>query len=155
MTFGRLRSYAHRLILKLDPDAARKRKEAARQDAHVRRFWEDSGNAGMVAPELPPDEVLASWHVEQRALDLRAAGMPGTLRELRVQAYLDLPAPRGAVPYRPRSGQGREEWSLDLMADLDLKGEGDSSMPGNRQPGPGVWGGVPGDPRDMAKAGLP
>jgi len=37
------------------------------------------------------DEILASWqHVEQRALDLRAAGMPGTLRELRVRAYLDL-----------------------------------------------------------------
>jgi hypothetical protein len=59
------------------------------------------------------------------------------------------------VPYRPRSGQGREELFLDLMADLDLKGEGDSSMPANRQSCPGVWGGVPGDPRDMAKAGLP
>ncbi len=45
----------------------------------------------MVARELPPDEVLASWqHVQQRALDLRAAGMPGTLQELRVLAYLDL-----------------------------------------------------------------
>ena len=43
----------------------------------MRRFREDSGNAGMVARELPPDEVLASWqHVEQRALDLRAAGVP-------------------------------------------------------------------------------
>ena len=57
----------------------------------MRRFREDSGNAGMVARELPSDEVLASWqHVEQRALDLRAAGMPGTLQELRVRAYLDL-----------------------------------------------------------------
>jgi len=28
-------------------------------------------------------------------------------------------------------------------------------MPGNRQSCLGVWGGVPGDPRDMAKAGLP
>jgi Domain of unknown function (DUF222) len=90
-TFGQLRGYAHRLVLKLDPDAARKRKEAARREAHVRRFREGSGNAGMVARELPPDEVLASWqHVEQRALDLRAAGLPGTLRELRVRAYLDL-----------------------------------------------------------------
>jgi Domain of unknown function (DUF222) len=156
LTFGKLRAAAHRLVLELDPESARRRKETARQDAHVRRFREDSGNAGMVARELPPDEVLASWqHVEQRALDLRAAGVPGTVQELRVRAYLDLPAPRGAVPYRPRSGQGREELSLDLMADLDLKGEGDSSMPGNRRPGPGVWGGVPGDPRDMAKAGLP
>ena len=97
MTFGRLRSHAHRLILKLDPEAAKKRKEAARQDAHVRRFREDSGNAGMVARELPPDEVLASWqHVEQRALDLRAAGLPGTPQELRVRAYLDLPQERDA-----------------------------------------------------------
>ena len=91
LTFGQLRSKAHRLVLKLDPDAARKRKEQARQDARVRRFREDSGNAGMEARELPPDEVLASWqHVEQRALDLRAAGMSGTLADLRVQAYLDL-----------------------------------------------------------------
>jgi hypothetical protein len=90
-TFGELRSAAHRLVLKLDPESARRRKEAARQDAHVRRFREDSGNAGMVARELPPDEVLASWqHIEQRALDLRAAGVPGTVQELRVRAYLDL-----------------------------------------------------------------
>src|SRR5580693_2049791 len=91
MTFGELRSAAHKLVLKLDPEAARKRKEAAKREAHVRRFREESGNAGMVARELPSDEVLASWqHVEQRALDLRAAGMPGNLQELRVQAYLDL-----------------------------------------------------------------
>jgi Domain of unknown function (DUF222) len=90
-TFGQLRYAAHRLVLKLDPDAARRRKQAATREAHVRRFREDSGNAGMVARELPPDEVLASWqHVEQRALDLRAAGLPGTLTELRVRAYLDL-----------------------------------------------------------------
>ena len=91
MTFGELRHAAHKLVLKLDPEAARKRKEAARSEAHVRRFREASGNAGMVARELPSDQVLASWqHVEQRALDLRTAGMPGTLQELRVTAYLDL-----------------------------------------------------------------
>jgi hypothetical protein len=48
-------------------------------------------------------------------------------------ALAEATAPRGAVLYRPRSGQGWEELSLDLMADLDLKGEGDNSMPGNRQ----------------------
>jgi hypothetical protein len=90
-TFGKLRSAAHRLVLKLDPDAAQRRKEAARRETHVRPFREASGNAGMIAREMPSDEVLASWqHVEQRALDLRAAGVPGTLRELRVRAYLDL-----------------------------------------------------------------
>jgi hypothetical protein len=90
--YGELRYAAHRLVLKLDPDAARKRKEAAaKHEAEVRRFRESSGNAGMIARELPCDEVLASWqHVDQRAHDLRAAGMPGSLRELRIQAYLDL-----------------------------------------------------------------
>ena len=99
LTFGQLRSKAHRLVLRLDPDAARKRKEQARQDARVRRFREDSGNAGMEARELPPDEVLASWqHVEQRALDLRAAGMAGPLADLRVRAYLDLLQERDSRP---------------------------------------------------------
>src|SRR5260370_777772 len=70
-SFGQLRSAAHRLGLKLDPESAQRRKDAARNEAHVRRFREDSGNAGMIARELPPDEVLASCqHVDQRALDL-------------------------------------------------------------------------------------
>ncbi|MGD0602541.1 MAG: DUF222 domain-containing protein, partial [Streptosporangiaceae bacterium] len=106
-TYGELRAAAARLVLKLDPDSAERRKQARRKEAHVRPFREDSGNAGMTARELPSDEVLASWqHVDQRARDLRAAGVPGTLRELRVRAYLDLlqerdcrdtlPAPSGA-----------------------------------------------------------
>ena len=53
--------------------------------------------------------------------------------ELVVKFKAATAAPRGAVLYRPRSGQGLEEVSLDLMADLDPKGEGDNSMPGNRQ----------------------
>ena len=79
------------MVLKLDPEAAARQKEAGRRNAHVQTFREDSGNAGLIARELPCDEVLASWqHVDQRAHDLRAAGMPGSLRELRIQAYLDL-----------------------------------------------------------------
>ena len=91
LTFGKLRSAAHRLVLNLDPEAAARQKDAGRRNAHVQTFREPSGNAGMIARELPSDEVLASWqHIEQRALDLRAAGIPGTLEELRVRAYLDL-----------------------------------------------------------------
>ena len=54
-----------------------RQKDAGRRNAYVHPFREPSGNAGMIARELPCDEVLASWqHVEQRALDLRAAGTP-------------------------------------------------------------------------------
>jgi hypothetical protein len=91
MTFGELRSYASKLVLKLDPQAAKKRKEQARRDTRVRSYREDSGNAGISGREMPSVEVLASMqHVAARARQLRAAGMPGTWEELKVRALLDL-----------------------------------------------------------------
>jgi len=99
MTYGELRYAARKLVLTLDPEAVRKQKEAAKRDTHVRRFREESGHGGMVARELPSDELLASWqHIEQRALDLRAAGLDGTLEELRVRAFLDLLQGRDTLP---------------------------------------------------------
>jgi hypothetical protein len=90
-TYAELRAAAAKLVLKLDPDSFERRKQARRREAHVRPFREESGNAGMTARELPADQVLAGWqNIEQRALDLRAAGIPGSLRELRNLAYLDL-----------------------------------------------------------------
>jgi hypothetical protein len=134
-TFGQLRAYAHRVVLKLDPDAARKRKEAAGREAHVRRFREASGNAGMVARELPPDEVLASWqHVEQRALDLRAAGVPGTVQELRVRAYLDLLQERDSRTALDDPGQNSDP---DGNADPDEPGGPGGCGPGDNPGGPG------------------
>jgi hypothetical protein len=87
-TFSELRHAAHKLILKLDPDAARKRKEAARGQAHVRPFRERSGNAGMVARELPSDEVLAS------SLAARRAARPGPARRRPARQPARTPHPR-------------------------------------------------------------
>jgi hypothetical protein len=111
-TPGQLRARARRLVLRLDPDSARRRRDAARSHAELRKFAERSGNAGMVAHELPADEALASWqHIEQRALDLRAAGVPGNLQDLRVRAYLDLTQERdsrtAAAPV-PSLGQDQD-----------------------------------------------
>jgi hypothetical protein len=156
LTFGQLRSYAHRLVLKLDPEAARKRKEAARREAQVRRFREASGNAGMVARELPPDEVLASWqHVEQRALDLRAAGLPGSLQELRVQAYLDLlqerdsrAAPASSPENADPAGNGDPGEHGDPGENAnpaDNCGPGGIAGPGGPGGPDGAGGGRPGD----------
>jgi Domain of unknown function (DUF222) len=74
-TFGELRYYAHRLVLKLDPESALRRKEQARQDAHVRAFRESSGNAGMVARELPPDGVKQAQGLAARNARTRRAAM--------------------------------------------------------------------------------
>jgi hypothetical protein len=90
-TYGQLRQAATKLVLKLDPEAVRKRKERARHEATVRHFREESGNAGITGREMPSVEVLASMqHVEDRARALRAAGVPGTWEELKVRATLDL-----------------------------------------------------------------
>ena len=141
-TFGELRYAARKLVLKLDPDAVKKRKEAAKREAHVRRFREESGNGGMIARELPSDEILASWqHVEQRALDLRAAGMPGTLQELRVRAYLDLlqerdsrAAPEGPAqndpPGPPDTGPDRPDGHSGPGGHGGPSGPGPASRPG-------------------------
>ena len=90
-TYGELRRAAARLVLRLDPEAVRKRKEQARRGATVRSFREESGNAGITGREMPGAEVLASMqHVEARARALRDAGAPGTWEELKVRATLDL-----------------------------------------------------------------
>jgi putative transposase len=44
----------------------------------------------------------------------------------------DISAPRGALPYRPRSGRRQEEVSSGLMAYPEPKGKGDHSTPENR-----------------------
>lgn len=146
MTWAQLRYAAHRLVLKLDPDAARRRKEQAGKDAHVRRFAEQSGNGGMIGRELPADEVLASWqHVEQRALDLRAAGMAGSLRELRVRAWLDLLQERDSRDRLAARGAARGTGCAD-GAPEDGGTAGDGGPGGSGGPGPGV--------RDPAGSGL-
>ena len=111
-TYGELRRAATRLVLKLDPEAVRKRKETARRDARVRSFREESGNAGITGREMPSVEVMASMqHVEERARALRDAGVPGTWEELKVRATLDLlqerdsrPAPGEQDPGQPAAG---------------------------------------------------
>ena len=138
-TFGELRYAARRLVLKLDPDAARKRKEdAAKHEAEVRRFREDSGNAGMIARELPCDEVLASWqHVDQRAHDLRAAGMPGSLRELRIRAYLDLLQERDSRDAQGSPPTGRTDRPAGPGGDDPPGGNGGPTGPQDADGGPG------------------
>jgi len=98
-TYGELRRAATRLVLRLDPEAVRKRKEQARRGATVRSFREESGNAGITGREMPSAEVLASMqHVEERARALRDAGAPGTWEELKVRATLDLLQERDSRP---------------------------------------------------------
>jgi hypothetical protein len=152
-TFGQFRSHAHRVVLKLDPESALRRKNEARKDAHVRPFREASGNAGMSARELPPDQVLASWqHIDQRARDLRAAGIPGTLKELRAMAYLDLLQERDIRLTPPSPGHDTAPGDTDGPSGLSDLGE-TGDLGGTGGPGETDDPGESDDPGDTGNPG--
>ena len=108
-----LAAKAAKLEMKLDPEAARARKEHARKDGRrVEARRELSGNMSYGGRELAAEEALAvSAAVEADAAALRRAGMDGTLRDLRVACFLDrllgrnpfdrLPAPAPAPAPAP------------------------------------------------------
>ena len=89
-TPGQLRAAAGRAVLQADPAAARKRREEAQKDARVELWREDAGTAALCGFGLPPDAALAAdQRIRERTADLKAAGVPGTMDQLRVRAYLD------------------------------------------------------------------
>ena len=90
-TTGQLRAATRRAVLAADPRAARKRKERALQDARVERWDEHAGTAALAGRDLPPASVLAAdKNLSALARQLKGAGVPGTLDQLRAQAYLAL-----------------------------------------------------------------
>ena len=81
---GGLRAAIVRAVIEVAPDKARKRREEAVRDARVERWPEDSGNAALAGRELPPAEVLAAdQRITWWARQLKAAGLAGTMDELR------------------------------------------------------------------------
>jgi Domain of unknown function (DUF222) len=91
LTSGQLRALVRRAVLSADPQAARKRKEAALTDARVEMFPETAGTAALSGRDLPPAAALAAdKHLTALAQALQAAGIRGTLDTLRTRAYLHL-----------------------------------------------------------------
>ena len=106
-TSGQLRAALARAILAADPDAARKRREQAQREARVLRWREDAGTAALSGRDLPPAEVLAAdQRISARARELKAAGLAGTMDELRARAYLDFLLGRSGLPELGTSDPG-------------------------------------------------
>jgi hypothetical protein len=106
---GGLRAAIVRAVIEVAPDKARKRREDAARDARVERWPEDSGNAALAGRELPPAEVLAAdQRITWWARQLKAAGLDGSMDELRARAYLDLLLDTDSRPATP-DGPAAEE----------------------------------------------
>src|SRR6266699_2687962 len=90
-TPGQVAALITRAVVTVDPEGSRKRRERAqREDARVRFWREHAGTAALAAFGLPPDEALAAnQHIQDRALEYKAAGVAGTMDQLRVRAFLD------------------------------------------------------------------
>jgi Domain of unknown function (DUF222) len=134
LTSGQLRTLVRRAVLSADPQAARKRKEAALKDARVEMYPETSGTAALTGRDLPPAAALAAdKHLTALAQALQAAGIPGTLDTLRARAYLHL-----------LTGQGADTLVLQTT----------HPGPPGRQPPRSPGAGTPGDPAPSGTVNL-
>lgn len=112
------------LEMKLDPGAAKARREHARrtrQRVEVRR--EESGNAVVAGREMEPAEALViKANIHALALQLRRGGLSGSLDELRLMVFSDLASSRD--PLRRLAGQDasqnveRDTSSTDAPGDV-------------------------------------
>src|SRR6202453_1862462 len=163
MTWGMVRDRAAQAVITVNPEAARKRREKAAKDKRVELVPEASGNCQLAGRELPAAAALAAIeNVNARALELRRAGVPGGMDELRALAYLEklgavnpldtIPAPDGDTESGPESGpeggpgSGPEsENSDDGDGGSGDGGSGDGGSGGGNGGGNGGRG--PGSPR--------
>src|SRR5579862_416120 len=91
LTSAGLAAAIARAVMQVAPEKAKKRREQAAKEARLERWAEGSGNAGLAGRELPPAQVLAAdQRVNWWARQLRAAGVAGSMDELRAIAFLDI-----------------------------------------------------------------
>ncbi|HEY1699833.1 MAG TPA: DUF222 domain-containing protein [Trebonia sp.] len=126
-----LRQRARRVVMSLDPEAAAKRKRRGKKEARVQSWQEDSGNAALAGREMRPEDVMAAnSYYDDLAKVLRQQGAPGTLRELRLQAFSDLNTGKDPLDRIP----GRTDGNTNGPASpSDPAGAADAASP-DRQP---------------------
>ncbi len=115
-TPGQLRAVIARAVVTVNPAAAAARRERAQRDARVELWREDAGTAALCGRDLPPADALAADQaITAYARDLKAAGLDGTMDQLRARAFLDLALgvrshpPKPADSGRPAAGQAASD----------------------------------------------
>ena len=131
LTTGELGSVLHRLVLAHDPDAARKKRKKAEQDARVETWPENTGTGAIAGRDLPPADVLAAdKHIDYYARQLKRAGAPGTLQQLRATVFIALLTSRPLYTLLPGNdnegggGGGTDRNGSDGMSGGPAHGDG-------------------------------
>ena len=118
-TPGQVRVIAARAATSINPAAAQVRRERAQRDARVELWREDAGTAALCGRDLPPAEALAAdQRITAYARELKAAGLAGTMDQLRARAFLDLALGICSRPMSP-PGHGTRAAGHDADAGHD------------------------------------
>jgi hypothetical protein len=127
-TTAQLRRALRRAVVCYDPEAALRRKEAARADAEVDIFPEASGNAAIAGRELPAADVLAAdRRLTALAKWLRERGAAGNVQQLRAAAFLALLTGKAIADLIPEPGTG----APPVDADSPLAAEAGPAISGS------------------------
>ena len=145
LTTTQLQRRLRRLVLAADPAAARRREQKAQRQARVEVYDERSGVTTLLAGrDLPTAAALAADRRINHAADgLKAAGVAGTLAQLRAAVFLGLLTssdPRAFLP-PPADDALDSAAASPAQAGSD---QPDATQPGAAQPAPGAGLGVRG-----------
>ena len=109
MTTGQLRAALMQAVLAHDPEAAERRRKAARTESGVHSWTETSGNAALAGRELANADVInASVRLTAFARWLRKNGATGTMDQLRAAVYIALLTGRAVQSLLPSPAPGRD-----------------------------------------------
>jgi hypothetical protein len=128
MTTAELGDLLRRLVLAHDPDAARKQRKKAQKDARVETWAESRGTAALAGRDLPPADVLAAdKRIDAAARQLKKAGAPGTLEQLRAKVFIALLTSRPLYTLLPGNDDGWDDnadgpGNTDQHADTNQRG---------------------------------
>ncbi len=109
-TTGQLRASVQQVVMWLDPEAARRRKEAAQKQARVELWREPTGTCTLAGRDLPPGFALAAdKHLTAAAQWLKEHGNDGSIGQLRAKAFMILLNGQPVIPSGPGGGGAAQE----------------------------------------------
>ena len=118
-TTTQLKAMLRRLLLRLDPDAVRKRRARALSERAVAHFEFTNGTAAVSGSNLPIDRAAAAYnHLDGIARATKAAGDPRTLDQIRADTFTDLLT--GVDPVQAGTAKAAAHRRSSIQLHLDL-----------------------------------